>query len=109
MITKVLVNATAMSASETVNSSVETIHMAKGNRGLVCYKVASYSGSGNVTCKLQGRTNPDMDWVEVDNSSKNISSSTADAVEDIQLFPEMRATVTTAAGTTGTVSVHLGA
>lgn len=108
MITKVMVDAVAKSAGATTNSEVFDFHMPKGNRGLVMYKVASYGGSGNITCKLQGRTNANMDWVDVDNTSKNLSSNTADAVEDIQLFPQMRAEITTAAGASGTVSIHVG-
>ena len=108
MIVKVMVDAVAKSAGATTNSEVFDFHMPKGNRGIVMYMVASYSGSGNITCKLQGRTNADMDFVDVGSSSKNISSSTAVSQEDIQLYPQMRAVITTAGGTTGTVSVHVG-
>ena len=103
-----MVDAEAMSGGETHNSSVFDFHMPKGNRGLVIFKVASYGGSGNVTFKLQGRTNSEMDWVDVGSTTKNISSSTTSTQEDIQLFPQMRAEVTTGASATGTVTVHVG-
>lgn len=108
MIVKVMVDAVAKSAGATTNSEVFDFHMPKGNRGLVMYMVSGYGGSGNITCKLQGRTNADMDFVDVGSTSKNISSNTVSSQEDIQLFPQMRAEITTAAGASGTVSVHVG-
>ena len=108
MIVKIMVDAVAKSAGATTNSEVFDFHMPKGNRGLVMYKVAGYSGSGNITCKLQGRTNANMDFTDVGSTSKNISSDTVTKQEDIQLYPQMRAVITTAAGASGTVSVHVG-
>tara|TARA_R100001594_G_scaffold16072_1_gene33396 strand:- start:396 stop:728 length:333 start_codon:yes stop_codon:yes gene_type:complete len=106
---KILVDAVAVDTGATHNSTVENFHMPKGNRGLAAFKVASYAGSGNVAFKLEGRTNSNMDWATVSNTGVNIASSITTYVEDVQLYPEMRAVVTAAAGVTAaTVSVHVG-
>lgn len=73
--------------------------MPKSNRGIFMVKTSSYVNVSALTVKLQGRLSSDMDYVDVANASITLNTAGCDAVEDIQLYPEMRLAVTTFTGT----------
>tara|TARA_R100000808_G_scaffold24223_2_gene55259 strand:- start:3436 stop:3762 length:327 start_codon:yes stop_codon:yes gene_type:complete len=107
MITKTLIPSRA-AASETVTGSTFQIHMPKSNRGIVQMTSTSGHTANNITLTLYGRLSSDMDWVEVSGSAITLSAAGTDAVEDIQLFPEMYAKVACATTESTTYIVQLG-
>ncbi len=73
--------------------------MPKSNRGIFMIKTSNYVNISALTVKLQGRLSSDMDFVDVANASITLNTAGCAAVEDIQLYPEMRMAVTTFTGT----------
>ena len=107
MIVKSLIPSRA-AAAETVTGSTFYIHMPKSNRGIVQMTSTANHASGNLVLTLWGRLSSDMAWVEVDGSGFTLSSTGTNAVEDIQLFPEMYAKVVCGTTQSYTYIVQLG-
>jgi len=106
MLVKTLMDEVAVAASATETGSTVLFHMPKSNRGIASMRCTSYVGSGNLVTKVEGRLSSSMEWVQV--ASKNLNADETLNEEDLQLFPEMRATCTAAAGCSGTVTVQVG-
>jgi len=105
MLTKRVVDSTSIST--TTNSSSVNVHMPKSIRGIVQYRTQSGSSYGSITFTLEGRLSDDMGWVLVASTSSAHSSDTTTSVEDISLYPQMRA-VMTVSGATATCDVQIG-
>jgi hypothetical protein len=106
MIVKTLLDKTGQTS--TVDGETFIIHMPKSNRGIVMVQGANYNSISAVTFKIQGRLSSDMTFVDIANGSINQNANGTTAVEDIQLYPEMRAIVSTLTGTSGDLLVQLG-
>lgn len=106
MIVKTLMSVTGQTS--TTDGATFNLEMPKGNRGLVQVKGANYSGISAVTVKIQGRLSSSMAFVDIANGSISQNANGSTAVEDIQLYPEMRATISTLTGTSADVTVQLG-
>jgi hypothetical protein len=76
--------------------------MSKGYRGVIDFEMTGYTGgtsSSRLTTRLQGRLSEDQGWVDVflDDSSDHCELSIALprlTFQDVQLFPEMRVSIT---------------
>ena len=106
MLVKTLMDEVAVSVSSTETGSTVLFHMPKSNRGIASMRCTSYDGSGNLVTKVEGRLSSSMEWVQI--VSKNLNADETVTEEDLQLYPEMRATCTAAAGCSGTVTVQVG-
>ena len=96
------------SVTATTQSSAVELHMPKTIRGLIQYQTADCSGLTNIAFKLQGRMSSDMNWVDVDDTTKTHTGDTSTAVEDITLYPSMRCYMTVTGTGSATVDVKLG-
>ena len=106
MLVKTLMDEVAVAASGNESGSTVLFHMPKSNRGIASMRCTSYTGTGNLVTKVEGRLSSSMEWVQV--VSKNLNADETFTEEDLQLYPEMRATCTAAAGCTGTITVQVG-
>ena len=106
MLVKTLMDEVAVAASTTETGSTVLFHMPKSNRGIASMRCTSYTGTGNLVTKVEGRLSSSMEWVQV--VSKNLNDDETFTEEDLQLYPEMRALCTAAAGCSGTVTVQVG-
>ena len=106
MLVKTLMDGVAVAASATETGSTVLFHMPKSNRGVASMRCTSYVGSGNLATEVEGRLSSSMEWVSV--ATKNLNANETLNSDDIQLYPEMRATCTAAAGCSGTITVQVG-
>ena len=106
MLVKTLMSAVGVASEESQTGAIVLFHMAKSNRGIAQMRCTGYSGSGNLVTKVEGRLSESMEWVTVE--SKNLNANETLTGEDMQLFPEMRATCVAASGANGTVTVQVG-
>jgi len=109
MIVKTIFNKDATQLYDT--GGVFSVNMPKSNRGIFSVKRTSV-GNASIQVKLQGRLSSDMEFIDVANASVTLTSSAAvktDSVEDIQLYPEMQALVSSFSGGVDTpLIVQLG-
>ncbi len=105
MIVKTLMNS---AIEATTTGTAVTLEMPKSNRGLVMAKSAGPSGLSSLSVTIEGRLSDDMDWVTITNGTITMgTSAVTKAVEDIQLYPQMRAKATMS-GTSTTMTIQLG-
>lgn len=103
---KEIYSAVALGASSGPSFNFE---MPKSNRGIFMVKTSNYASISALTLKLQGRLSSDMDFVDVVNASITLNTAGCAAVEDIQLYPEMRLAITTFTGNlVGSVIAQVG-
>lgn len=103
MIVKTLLDVTSQASP--VDGSTFDLEMPKGNRGLV--QVNRTAGTGSLIVKIQGRLSPSMAFVDISNGTITQAGTGSTAVEDIQLYPEMRAILSTVPNSSDVV-VQLG-
>mgnify|MGYP003126446521 CR=1 FL=1 len=109
MIVKTVLNKTGTDAATgTVTGSNFKLEMAKSNRGIVMVKGDNYSNMSAVTFKIQGRLSDQVAFVDIANGSISQNAAGTTAVEDIQLYPEMRVDVTQFTGTSADLIVQIG-
>ena len=113
MMTHELMNKT-LSVAE--SGSGVSFEMPKSNRGIVHMSIENESASGGgakAEVHIQGRLSPSQGWVDINlNSSSTFADLTATidslTFQDIQVFPEMRANISTFTFTQADVYIVVG-
>lgn len=111
MKTTILFNSSSTGSSD---GSTYFFEMPKSNRGVAHFKLGTTSGgSGSSTAigKIQGRLSDLVDWVDIDLSGSTSSTleSSADnhTYQDIQMYPQMRASVDSNGFTSANFTVYV--
>tara|TARA_Y100001973_G_scaffold97767_1_gene154345 strand:+ start:6842 stop:7162 length:321 start_codon:yes stop_codon:yes gene_type:complete len=105
MIVKTVIDVTSRTTN--LDGSTFDLEMPKGNRGIAQVNRTD-DGTGNLTVTIQGRLSPSMAFVDISNGAITQNTTGSTAVEDIQLYPEMRAKLTVSGGASVDAVVQLG-